>query len=151
MVGGADFQQVPSAACWLNHSGGKRSGANRCPRTVLVTLHLRSSASEWSCRFLGRVLIWLTGSWQCPFGWAAKKLRRLFAEGEKLLVKKLHIQLVIAAAPQCCDYLCFKRSSVFFTSRQSFDKTGHLVGGRRRRENWWNVFAWLPNWSELRP
>lgn len=88
MVGGADSEQIPSAARWLNHSGGKPSGANRCLWTLLVTLRRHSSASEWSCRFLGRVLIWLTGSWQCPFGWAAKRLRRLFAEGEKLWVRK---------------------------------------------------------------
>lgn len=49
----------------------------------------------------------------------------------KTVGKKLHIHLVIAAGPQCRYYLSFKCSSMFFTSRQSFDKTGHLVGKER--------------------
>lgn len=48
-----------------------------------LTLRQHSSTSEWSCRFSGRALTWLTGSWQCPLGWAAERLHHLFAEEKK--------------------------------------------------------------------
>ncbi len=47
-----------------------------------LTLHPRSSTWGWSCRSSGRVLTWLTGSWQCLLGWAAGRPRHLFAKKE---------------------------------------------------------------------
>lgn len=78
---------------------------------------------------------------------SSKKASPSICWRRKTVGKKLHIHLDIAAGPDCCYYLSFKCSSMFFTSWQSFDKTGHLMG--KRRENWLNAFVWLPNWSEL--
>lgn len=70
---------------------------------------------------------------------SSKKASPSICWRNKTFGKKLHIHLVIAAGPQCCYYLSFKCSSMFFTSWQSFDKSGHLMGNKER-ENWLNVF-----------
>lgn len=80
-TGSGQFElKRPPAECWWNRSWGAGEEAV-IPRHVFsLTLRLHSSTWGWSCRSSGRVLIWWTGSWRCPLGWAAGRPRRLFAK-----------------------------------------------------------------------